>query len=268
MGEVIVRMDAHSEYAPDYIRNCVRILNETNAANVGGPALTRADGYLARAIAIGFHSRFACGGARFRDPLYEGYVDTVPYGCWRKSTLEGLGLFDETLVRSQDDELNLRIAASGGKIWQSPKIKSWYRPRATLSSLFHQYFQYGFWKVSVIRKHRKLASWRNLVPGVSLLAAIGLLIGAAIASHGGLGRLRKAFLFDWALLASVYLATSMFISFLSARKHGWNFLPILPIIFATYHFSYGLGSLLGFSCCSPARLRPASVNKAVMLITR
>ena len=157
-GEIIIRMDAHSEYAPDYIRRCLEVLNETSADNVGGPALTRADGYLGRAIALAYHCAFSCGGAKFHDVEYEGYVDTVPYGCWRKSTLERIGLFDENLSRNQDDELNLRLISSGGRIWQSPRIASWYRPRATLTALFRQYFQYGFWKVSVIRKHTKPGS--------------------------------------------------------------------------------------------------------------
>lgn len=267
-GEIIIRMDVHTEYAPDYVRNCVEILNETSADNVGGPALTRADGYLARAIALGFHSRFACGGARFRNPRYEGYVDTVPYGCWRKSTLEGLGLFDETLVRSQDDELNVRIAASGGKIWQSPRITSWYRPRTTLSRLFRQYFQYGFWKVLVIRKHRRPPSWRNLVPGASLFAAIALLFAAAAAALSGHVHLRDEFLCDWAALASLYFTASIIVSFLSAKKYGWEFLPLLPIVFATYHLSYGLGSLLGFSYHPSTWLRPTSLQKALTVVTR
>jgi succinoglycan biosynthesis protein ExoA len=176
-GEVIVRMDAHTEYAPSYIRTCLQVMKETNADNVGGPASTRAEGYLAQAIAHSFHSKFVSGGARFHDVLYEGYADTVTYGCWRKSTLLRVGLFDEGLYRSQDDELNLRIISSGGKIWQSPRITSWYRPRATLAALFRQYFQYGFWKVAVIRKHGKPASWRNLVPGASILIGVVLLLG-------------------------------------------------------------------------------------------
>src|SRR5258707_785559 len=176
-GAIIIRMDAHSEYAPDYICRCLQVLNETNAENVGGAALTRAEGYLGRAIALAYHCKFSCGGAKFHDAQYEGYVDTVPYGCWRKSTLERVGLFDEDLGRNQDDELNLRLIRSGGQVWQSPRIISWYRPRAGLNDLFFQYFQYGFWKVSVIRKHGRPASWRHLMPVVSLLAGLALLLG-------------------------------------------------------------------------------------------
>jgi glycosyltransferase involved in cell wall biosynthesis len=119
-GETIVRIDAHTEYSPDYIQKCIEVLNQTGADNVGGPCRTKADKYLQRAIAAAYHSPFSVGGARFHDPEYEGYVDTVTYGCWRKETFEKFGYFDEELVRNQDDEHNLRIIRGGGKIWQSP----------------------------------------------------------------------------------------------------------------------------------------------------
>jgi succinoglycan biosynthesis protein ExoA len=253
-GEIIIRMDAHSEYAPDYIRRCLEVLNETSADNVGGPALTRADGYLGRAIALAYHCRFACGGAKFHDAEYEGYLDTVPYGCWRKSTLERIGLFDECLSRNQDDELNLRLISSGGRIWQSPKIVSWYRPRARLTALFRQYFQYGFWKVSVIRKHAKRGSWRHLIPASCLLAGLALLLGAVGASLSGSAAWKSTFVTAGAGFAALYVAVSIGAAVLIARRDGWRFFPVLPIVFATYHFSYGLGFVLGLA------YRPASGN--------
>jgi len=268
-GEIIVRMDVHTDYAPDYIRNCVETLMETNADNVGGPAQTRSgDGYWAQAIAVGFHSPFASGGAKFRNTGFEGHVDTVPYGCWRKSTLEKLGLFDEKLVRGQDDELNLRILASGGKIWQTPKIISWYRPRTSLPSLFRQYFQYGFWKAVVIRKHRKPASWRNMVPGLSLFTALTLLFGIGIAGLFGLAHMRDILFRFGITLICLYASGSIFTSLLAVRKCGWKLFPLLPVVFAAYHLSYGLGSLLGFSCDPRTWVRPSSVQKALTEITR
>src|SRR6185312_13474965 len=176
---IVIRMDAHTEYAPDYIRKCLEVLRETNAENVGGPVFTRAEGYLAQAIALAYHTWFACGGSTAHDTQYEGYVGSVAYGCWRKSTLERIGPFDESLCRSQDNELNRRIIAAGGKVYQSPKIISWYRPRATLKKLFHQYLQYGFWKAMVTRKDGKVAFFRHLIPTVSILVGVALLAGGA-----------------------------------------------------------------------------------------
>src|SRR5205807_6486070 len=95
---------------------------------------------------------------------YEGEVDTVYLGCWPRSTFKKAGLFDPDLVRNQDDEFNFRLLRLGGRIWQSPRIKSSYTPRGSIVALFRQYMQYGFWKVAVIRKHRALAAWRLAVP--------------------------------------------------------------------------------------------------------
>ena len=146
-GQVIIRMDAHANYAPDYVRQCVLVLNETGADNVGGPWIAQGEGYIGRAIAAAFQSSFAVGGARSHSPLYEGEVDSVYLGCWRREVFDRIGLFDEDLVRNQDDEFNLRLVRSGGRIWQSPRIRSWYRPRNSLRNLFRQYAQYGYWKV-------------------------------------------------------------------------------------------------------------------------
>jgi len=267
-GEIIVRMDAHTEYATDYIQCCVQVMRETDAENVGGPALTRADGYLAQAIAHGFHSRFASGGAKFHNARYEGIVDTVTYGCWKKSTLFQLGLFDEDLYRSQDDELNMRIRSSGGKIWQSPRIVSWYRPRSTLGALSRQYFQYGFWKVAVIRKHGKPASLRNLVPGASLLASLILLLGILGAALAGSSRWELEFLTILSLFTGLYFAISLTAAFLVARRRGWRFLPVLPPVFATYHLSYALGFLLALACRPMAWDRPSYLRKVLTTITR
>jgi succinoglycan biosynthesis protein ExoA len=267
-GEIIVRMDAHTLYAPDYIRSCVEVLNESNADNVGGPALTRADGYIAQAIAHAFHTPFATGGAKFRDPRYEGPVDTVPYGCWRKSTLERIGMFDEKQVRSQDDELNRRLVSSGGKVWQSPRIVSWYQPRTSLSSLFRQYFQYGFWKVAVIRKHHRLAARRNLMPGLCLLVGIVLLLGAAGASIDSSGWWRNFFLIGWLGFVGLYFIVSFASACSVAKRKGWIFLPSLPLVFATYHFSYALGFLLAVFFRPAAWDRMNPKGKALSAITR
>ena len=250
-GDVIVRMDAHSEYAPDYLRQCVAVLEETGAENVGGPALTRATHWMARAIAAAFHSRFASGGARFHDPVYEGQVDTVPYGCWRRSTLERFGLFDESLVRNQDDELNLRIVLGGGRVWQSPRIRSWYWPRGSLQALFSQYFQYGFWKVAVIRKHGRPASWRQLVPALSVV------LGAVLAAASFFWRGPLALLCG---LAGLYVAAAVIASAVSAQRHGWDLFPALPTVFATYQLAYALGFLTGLVRAAGPRSQSAYCN--------
>ncbi|MFA4943140.1 MAG: glycosyltransferase family 2 protein [Lentisphaeria bacterium] len=235
-GEIIVRMDAHTEYAPDYVVRCVETLEKTGADNVGGPALTNPQTYMQRVIAAAYHCPWVVGGSRFHDAGYEGVVDTVTYGCWRRSGFDRFGYFDEELVRNQDDEHNLRITRGGGKVWQSPAIQSWYAPRSSLGSLFRQYFQYGYWKVRVIQKHKIPASPRHLIPGAFVLA-LALLAPAALFWV-------PARLLLGAQL-SAYAAFLLLVSADIARRNGWRLFPPLPAVVAAYQLSYGLGFLLG-----------------------
>ena len=256
-GEVILRMDAHSEYECDYVRKCLTVLEETAADNVGGPWIARGKTYIARAIAAAFQSRFSAGTAFGHNANYEGPVDTVYLGCWRKETLLKIGLFDETLVRNQDDELNLRLIRAGRTVWQSPRIRSWYRPRNSLSALFRQYFQYGFWKVAVIRKHRVPASWRHLVPGAFVLANLILPLAVPIAWVLGATSFAGWLCWGWVVQAAAYAVLLLSASVATAAKSGWDLLPLLPPVFAVYHISYGLGFLAGLAhFLSPRSARP------------
>lgn len=235
-GEIIVRMDAHSVYAPDYVRQCVAVLNETGADNVGGPMQTVATTFMERAIRAVFHSSLAMGGAQSHLVGYEGCVESVIYGCWRKSIFDRIGYFDEELVRNQDDELNLRIVRAGGTIHQSKRIRSWYQVRGSLKGLFRQYMQFGYWKVLVIRKHRMPASWRHVVPGI-FVGALGLVTM--------LGLLWFPALWAAAVLAGIYALGTLAIALPLAARSEWKLLPVLPVVIATFHFGYGYGFLRG-----------------------
>jgi glycosyltransferase involved in cell wall biosynthesis len=235
-GKIIIRMDAHTTYAPDYISECLAVLEETNADNVGGPARTQSTDYMGAAICAAYHSWFSVGGARFHDVRYEGYVDTVTYGCWRREVFDRIGFFDEELVRNQDDEFNLRLTRCGGKIWQSPRIKSWYVPRGSLIDLYRQYKQYGYWKVRVIQKHTLPASPRHLAPAVFFLSILFLSLFSFWEPHAW-----------WALqgLVGTYFICSVIASFLAVPIDRLKLVPILPVVFACYHFGYSYGFLRG-----------------------
>ena len=240
-GEVIVRMDVHTEYAPDYIAQCLSTLEDTGADNVGGPWRAQPEpgaGPMQQAVAAAFQSRWVAGGALSRSLDHDGYVDTVYLGCWPRASFERFGSFDETLVRNQDDEHNLRIARGGGRVWQSPRIKSVYRTRATLLKVFRQHLQYGYWKPFVIKKHGQAGSLRHMVPGlfIALLALLGVaaLLGApawpvvwlALLYVGGVGAMTAAVVADRPLDTAVLLR--------------------VPVVIVAYHFGYGIGSLLGW----------------------
>ena len=236
-GDVIIIMGAHTEYAHDYISQCVKTLETTGADNVGGSALTKAKSFIQQAIALAFKSPFGVGGAKSHRENYEGPVDTVTYGCYRRETFEKIGLFDEELVRNQDDEFNLRLTRAGGKIWQSPLIRSWYYPRSSLKALFKQYMQYGYWKVRVIQKHRLPASIRHIIPGT--------FVGGLLFS-GLLALFLKPFRLIFILIALSYLLVNLAATTITCHKRSdWRYIPLMPIVFFIYHFSYGYGFIRG-----------------------
>ncbi len=249
-GRWVAIVGSHNRYAPDYLVKCLEAARATGADNVGGAMYAEASGLVQKAIAAAHHSPFSAGGARWHNPDYEGPADTVFGGFYRREVFEGIGLFDEELVRNQDDELNLRLTRAGGKIWQSPRVKSWYHPRASLGALFRQYRQYGYWKVRVIQKHRLPASWRHLVPGAFVLAmlVLGLFCaGSLVAYLLGLCPAGPAIVstISLALSACAYLAAAFGASAMTARVNGWSLLPVLPAVFICYHVGYGWGFLRG-----------------------
>lgn len=237
-GDIVLRADVHTRYAPDYISQCVDELCRTGAVNVGGPWRPRPGEGMQRAIALAFESPFSSGGARSHAADYEGAVDSVYLGCWWRRDILGLGLYDEEFLRSEDDELNLRIVRSGGLVWQSPRIQSWYEPRGSLRALFRQYRQWGYWKVKVMQKHQLPASWRHVAP------ALALIVGVLLAISASLSR-------DMALILGGGVLIYILASLLAAghaclQKREWRWFLVLPAVFLTYHLAYGIGTIHGF----------------------
>ena len=233
-GSVVVRMDVHSRYAPDYVAMCLAALQRSGADNVGGPWRAEGRGGWGRAIAAAFQSRWVAGGARSRDLGYEGEVDTVYLGCWPRASFDRFGTFDETLVRNQDDEHNLRIVRGGGRVWQSATIRSTYRPRDSLTALWRQWLQYGYWKPFVMKKHGQAAALRHRIPGLFVAA---LLLAAAAALAGITAPLL------W--LAAAYTLVVAGLSVAVAAGSSWSLLWRLPLVVAAQQLGYGVGTLVG-----------------------
>jgi glycosyltransferase involved in cell wall biosynthesis len=238
-GDIIVRMDAHSEYPKDYISKIIYWFDKSDADNIGGILITKpgADTLIAEAIALVLSSPFGVGNAYYKIGVKEPkYVDTVPFGAYRKELFDKIGLFDEELIRNQDDELNLRLLKQGGKILLVPEIVSYYYARDSLLKLWKMYFQYGYWKIRVIQKHKLPSSWRHLVPSIFLLTIFGTFI---------LGIFNPICFYILGTIIGIYLIISMFFSLRISLKKGLKYFIILPLVFGTLHFAYGFGFLKG-----------------------
>ena len=230
-GEVIVRVDGHAELSESYITKAVEILQGTGAWNVGGIQSASGETPMERAIAAAMSSRFGTGDARFHYGGKAGPTDTVYLGVWPKHVLTDLGGFDETLVRNQDYELNVRIRDAGGTVWFDPRLQASYRPRATLRALASQYWQYGRWKRAVLRLHPGSLRWRQAAPPAALLANLVGLAGAVLA--------------PWLLvIPGVYMCGALVASIIVARGHPARTLRLL-IVFTLMHNAWGAGFLAG-----------------------
>ncbi|MBE7443731.1 MAG: glycosyltransferase family 2 protein [Planctomycetia bacterium] len=235
-GEIIIRVDGHVYLKRDYIEQCIEALKRTGADNVGGNMRAIGNTYIQKAIALATCSIFGIGWGKFHYSDKEEFVDTVYLGAFRKSIFEKVGTFDPEMQYSEDNELNLRIMKSGGKILLSPKIKSHYFPRESLKDLWRQYFKYGYFKLKVMQKHKIKISFRHFIPA-SLVCSI--FISALLAIF------KPTFTYLFYIIISSYLATSFLFSIKIALNKGIRYLPILPIVFTTLHLSYGIGFLKG-----------------------
>jgi glycosyltransferase involved in cell wall biosynthesis len=236
-GEVIIRVDGHCEIAPDYVSHCVAHLMQDRADGVGGFTQTIGETYIAQAIAMAMSSPFGVGDSAFRTQQGQTrLVDSVPFPAYTRTMIDKAGLYDEELVRNQDDEYNYRLRKLGAKILLAADVHSRYYSRTSLGSLWKQYYQYGYWKVRVLQKHPRQMRPRQFVPlaFVGSLSASGLL---CLAWPPG----------RWLFLSvlAAYLAANLAASFYTALRKGWKHLPLLPLIYAILHLSYGLGFLVG-----------------------
>ena len=247
-GDLIVRLDCHSRYPPDYLRRCAELAERTGAWNVGGSVLPRGTTTMERAVACAMDSPYGgigwtrVGGS---EPIE---VDTVTFGAFRPLAFERAGLFDEQLVRNQDDELNLRLRAAGGSIVLDPTLIVHYRPRGTLAGVWRQYRQYGLWKVAVMLKHRRVLTGRSMAP-LGLVLSIGVLLLAAPFS-GSARRLLGVEL-------AAYLAGAVAFAVLGtrAKREPISLAPRVGVVFPAFHLAYGLGMAQGWlRACG--RLRP------------
>ena len=243
-GDVIMRMDAHVMYPADYVRRLIGALDSSGADNVGGVILTLPGDQtpVARAIAVALSHPFGVGDSYFRiGTRAPRLVDTVAFGCWRRELFSRVGLFDEELVRNQDDEFNYRIAQKGGRVLLFPDIVSRYYARRSLRKVARTFYQYGYFKPLVAKKLGRVATVRQLIPALLVV----LVLGSALFQLGrrifGLPVFRP--MIGAALV--VYVIAVVAVSAAAWRRHGWRCAVALAATFPTLHWSYGVGYLRG-----------------------
>ena len=236
-GEIIVRVDAHSKPYPDYVANCIAAHESGRGDNVGGVWEIRpgADTWIADSIAVAAAHPLGVGDALYRHAKHAAEVDTVPFGSFRRTLIEQVGFFDETLLTNEDYEFNARVRKSGGKIWLDPSIRSIYFSRPTLLELIRQYWRYGFWKWRMLRRYPDTLRWRQALPPLLVLSLIGLAVLSIFMPFARILLAAILFLyFSIMILAGVQAAL---------RQRKAYLILGLPLAIFAMHISWGSGFL-------------------------
>ncbi len=236
-GEIILRLDGHSGPYPDYVEKSVAALENGKGQNVGGVWEIRpgAETWVARSIAIAAAHPLGVGDALYRHAKQAAVVDTVPFGAWKRSLVEEIGGYDESLLSNEDYEFNARIRQSGGKIWLDPAIRSLYFARPTLNALARQYWRYGFWKFRMLRRYPATLRWRQALPPLFVLSLLG---GAFLAPAWPV--------FGWLLTFELlaYFGILGLAGLRSTIQHRGAFLLFgLPLAITVMHVAWGSGFL-------------------------
>ena len=235
-SDVIIILGAHSELEKRFVENCISSLDiDSKIMCVGGVLENVYENPTSKIIGVAMSSSFGIGNAHFRTGNKSGFVDTVAFGAYKKEIFDLVGNFDEELIRNQDDEFNFRVTKAGFKIYLNHDIKCKYFVRASFQKLFKQYYQYGYWKVFVNKKHQTITTGRQLIPLLFIIYLLSFIASAFISS----------LLFS---VLSVFLGFYLVLAFSVAfQKKSSTFINVLNIVrtFFILHTSYGLGYLKG-----------------------
>lgn len=233
-NQLILRLDARTSIASDYVSLCVATLMKTGADNVGGLQRPIAITWRQQAFAVALSNPFGVGDAQFRLGKRSGYVESVYLGCFRREVFDRIGYFDEeSPIISEDTDINLRIRQSGGKVYLDTSILAQYKPRESFADFFRLYYRYGGAKAGILLKHKRLTSWRQVVPPLLLVGLVLLGLVSLVLPWARLPLLS---------LACTYSFASAFVSVRAALQQRKVYLA--PLLFGTFfcmHFGYAMG---------------------------
>lgn len=244
-GKYIIRLDAHAEYSLDYISKCVKYLKEIDADNVGGIATTKGRGFIGECIALMLSSPFGVGNSQFRVHGKSGYVDTVPFGAFKREVFEKWGGYDTRLTRNQDNEMNFRIRKNGGKIYLAEDIRFTYYCRDTIHGIMDMAVKNGMWNIITMKLCPGSMGMRHFIPLMFLLSITILVICGLFVTP----------LLYYVLVLELLLYITLAIVCSIRETHEIRRVVTLLYLFPLFHLSYGFGSIKGILKVMSKRFR-------------
>lgn len=240
----IIRVDAHSELSPGYAARALRTLDRTGAANVGGVMHAEGRAPFQKAVARLYNSPVGLGGGAYHGGARESEAESAYLGVMRRAVLDEVGLFDETIRRGEDWELNLRIRQAGHLVWFDPDLSVTYWPRESWLRLARQFRATGAWRGELVRRFGRRNGLRFFAPpALVLIVAVAIVIGALQLTgvlSGTASLIAAAIYLPLLAYALLVLVVALAPGGGGIRQRLWTLL-VLP----TMHLSWGLGFLGG-----------------------
>lgn len=251
VGNYIIIVGARHLISSNYISTCIKILDSDKIIGcVGGKVENIYVNKKSMIIASAMASSFGVGPGNFRVKANDGFVDTIGTPAYKKIIFDEIGLFDERLIRNQDDEFNFRLIKQGYKIYHTTKTSISYYVRARYLNLYKQYYQYGFWKVFVNKKHSTITSFRQLVPSAFLLFII-------------IGLILSFLSYSISLIFGIGICLYVIVGLVNSLLISKRILSVPGILYTFFilHFSYGWGYLAGIIDIIILRGKPGEKTK-------
>jgi len=235
-GDAIIILGAHTVLDKDFVKFNNKFLTEKDVRATGGTQINVGLTYIQNLIGTVMETPFAMASAKYRWSENEQFVDTVVYAAYKKELFKELGYFEEEFTISEDAEFNWRIRQAGYKIFFSPKIKSYYYPRDSISGYIKQIFRYGILRVNVLKKHFDSIKILHLIPPFFV---IFLILGI------GLSFINKTALFLLMFTLAIYFGLNILTSLKTVFPKKMKYFIFIPLLVFITHISWGLGFLIG-----------------------
>ncbi|MDH5149666.1 glycosyltransferase family 2 protein [Brevibacterium casei] len=244
---IVIRVDAHSGLEPDYTRQAIETLRETQSANCGGLMRARGKSAFQKAVARAYMSPIGLGGPAYHSGDEAGESESAYLGVYRREVFDHLGGFDEDIRRGQDWELNLRIRSAGGRIWFNPDMEVTYWPRGTWSKIARQFWATGIWRAELIRRYGSKNSLRYFAPPLLVLGMAASVIEALLQLTGRTKRWPKPVRRFTSLVhvPSVTYIVGIVAAAGTAKDCGRRERFWFGLILPTMHLCWGAGFLRG-----------------------
>ena len=235
-GDVVLKIDAHSRSPADFVqKNVDEILAGAYVCGGNRPTVVDSADDFSKTLHIVEESALGSSIANYRKSDVKRKVNSIFHGMYRKEVFDKVGLADERLLRTEDNEFHYRVRKAGYDIIFNPEIESYQYIRPTFTKMIQQKFANGYWIGLTSHVCRDCLSLFHFGPGV-FVATLLVLMMLTLVSFVPL--LTVVFL---------YLLAVLGLSIFEISKQKFNpTLLLIPFIMIAIHFAYGIGTIKGW----------------------